>query len=112
MGQCKKLLQIIFQTRIIRTMISMTDNGSRYGPSELYVSGSLRDWTCVSGLSSIKAVTLLLNGAQDEAQDVAMQPFFDNIEKVKWVTLDGAAHFAHVDQREKYMQHLRTFLLS
>ena len=53
-----------------------------------------------------------MNGAQDEAQDVAMQPFFDNIEKVKWITLDSAAHFAHIDQREKYMQHLRSFLLS
>ncbi len=41
-----------------------------------------------------------------------MQPFFDNIAKVKWVTLAGAAHFAYIDQREKYMQHLRAFLLS
>ncbi|KAI1365933.1 Alpha/Beta hydrolase protein [Xylaria arbuscula] len=89
-----------------------TTYGTMYGPSELYVSGSLRDWTCVPELSGIKATTLLVNGAQDEAQDIAMQPFFDNIEKVKWVTLDNAAHFAHVDQREKYMQHLRSFLLS
>ncbi|KAI0875763.1 Alpha/Beta hydrolase protein [Hypoxylon argillaceum] len=89
-----------------------TTYGTMYGPSELYVAGSLRDWTCVPDLSSINAVTLLLNGAQDEAQDVAMRPFFNNIKKVKWVTLEGAAHFAHIDQREKYMQHLRTFLLS
>ncbi|KAI1423432.1 proline-specific peptidase [Xylaria sp. FL1777] len=89
-----------------------TTYGTMYGPSELYVSGSLRNWTCVPELKRIKAPTLLLNGEQDEAQDVAMQPFFDHIEKVKWVTLDGAAHFAHVDQREKYMRHLRTFLLN
>jgi pimeloyl-ACP methyl ester carboxylesterase len=63
-------------------------------------------------LPGIKATTLLVNGAQDEAQDVAMQPFFDHIKHVKLVTLDGAAHFAHIDQREKYMQHLRTSLLS
>ncbi|KAI3320690.1 proline-specific peptidase [Xylariaceae sp. AK1471] len=87
-----------------------TTYGTMYGPSELYVSGSLRDWTCIPELSGIKAATLLLNGAEDETQDVAMRPFFDHIEKVKWVTLDGAAHFAHVDQREKYMQHLRAFL--
>ncbi|GAP90590.1 putative proline-specific peptidase [Rosellinia necatrix] len=89
-----------------------TTYGTMYGPSELYVSGSLRDWTSIPDLGGIKAATLLLNGAQDEAQDVAMQPFFDNIEKVKWVCLDNAAHFAHVDQRERYMQHLRAFLLS
>ncbi|KAI0975843.1 Alpha/Beta hydrolase protein [Xylaria arbuscula] len=89
-----------------------TTYGTMYGPSELYISGSLRDWTCIPDLSGIKATTLLLNGDQDEAQDVAMQPFFDHIEKVKWVTISDAAHFAHVDQRDKYMQHLRAFLRS
>ncbi|KAI1129715.1 Alpha/Beta hydrolase protein [Nemania abortiva] len=88
-----------------------TTYGTMYGPSELYVSGSLRNWTSIPELDKINATTLLMNGVQDEAQDVAMQPFFDNIKKVKWVTLDNAAHFAHVDQREKYMQHLRAFLL-
>ncbi|KAH8158131.1 hypothetical protein CIB48_g10122 [Xylaria polymorpha] len=56
--------------------------------------------------AGIKAATLLMNGAQDEAQDVAMQPFFDNIKHVKWVTLDGAAHFAHINQREKYPRYI------
>lgn len=82
----------------------------RYGPSELYVSGTLRNWTCIPKLSNIKVPTLLINGAQDEAQDVAQQPFFDHIGQVKWITLDNAAHFSHVDQRESYMKHLGTFL--
>ncbi|POS69107.1 peptidase S33 [Diaporthe helianthi] len=84
--------------------------GTMYGPSELYVSGSLRNWNCIPKLSKIKVPTLLINGEQDEAQDVANQPFFDNIEKVKWITLDNAAHFSHVDQRESYMKHLGAFL--
>ncbi|RYO94916.1 hypothetical protein DL766_001219 [Monosporascus sp. MC13-8B] len=88
-----------------------TTYGTMYGPSELYISGSLRHWSCIPLLDRIEAPTLLLNGADDEAQDVAMQPFFDHIRKVKWVTLDNACHFSHVDQREKYMTHLRTFLL-
>ncbi|KAI1433706.1 Alpha/Beta hydrolase protein [Xylaria sp. CBS 124048] len=87
-----------------------TTYGTMYGPSELYISGSLRNWTSVPVLGRIQAPTLLINGTDDEAQDVAMQPFFDHIPKVKWITLDNAAHFAHVDQREKYMGHLRTFL--
>jgi pimeloyl-ACP methyl ester carboxylesterase len=61
-------------------------------------------------LDKIKVPTLLLNGSADEAQDVAMQPFFDQIEKVKWITIDEAAHFIHVDQREKFMKHLEAFL--
>ncbi|KAI0166975.1 proline-specific peptidase [Hypoxylon sp. FL1284] len=87
-----------------------TTYSTMYGPSELYISGSLRDWTCVPKLDRIEAPTLLINGSDDEAQDVAMQPFFDKIKKVKWITLDNAAHFSHVDQREKQMAHLRSFL--
>jgi pimeloyl-ACP methyl ester carboxylesterase len=82
----------------------------RYGPSEITITGSLRDWTSVPILHKITVPTLLMNGAEDEAQDVAMQPFFDHVEKVKWITIDEAAHFVHVDQREKFMRHLEAFL--
>ncbi|CAJ2504604.1 Uu.00g119980.m01.CDS01 [Anthostomella pinea] len=57
--------------------------GTMYGLSELYVSGSLHNWTCIPILKHIQVPTLLINGMDDEAQDVAMQPFFDHIEKVK-----------------------------
>ncbi|KAK8122379.1 proline-specific peptidase [Apiospora sp. TS-2023a] len=87
-----------------------TTYGTMYGPSELYISGSLRDWTCIPLLGNIHVPTLLINGSDDEAQDVVMQPFFDCIKKVKWVTLDGAAHFSHTDQRQKHMQHVGAFL--
>ncbi|PVH94907.1 proline-specific peptidase [Periconia macrospinosa] len=87
-----------------------TTYGTMYGPSELYISGSLRDWTSVPLLSKIKAPTLLINGTEDEAQDVAMKPFFDYIGRVKWVTIDKAAHFSHVDQRERYMAAVESFL--
>jgi pimeloyl-ACP methyl ester carboxylesterase len=70
----------------------------------------LRDWTIVPQLHKITVPTLLINGSDDEAQDVAMQPFFDMIRHVKWVTLDNAAHFSHVDQREKHMHHVGAFL--
>ncbi|THV43670.1 hypothetical protein BGAL_1211g00010 [Botrytis galanthina] len=88
-----------------------TTYGTMYGPCELVPMGNLRKWTSIPNLSKIKAPTLLINGAEDEAQDVAMQPFFDHIEKAKWIVLDNAAHFCHVDQREKFMKHLRNFLV-
>lgn len=65
----------------------------------------------MSQLHKIHVPTLLLNGTEDEAQDVAMRPFFENIDKVKWITMDNASHFAHVDRREEYMQHVLSFLL-
>ena len=39
-----------------------------------------------------------------------MQPFSDHIKKSKWIRLDDAAHFSHVDQRDKYMKELEAFL--
>ncbi|KAL9623917.1 MAG: hypothetical protein Q9160_001909 [Pyrenula sp. 1 TL-2023] len=87
-----------------------TTYGTMYGPSELYISGSLRGWTSIPMLSEIKAPTLLINGSQDEAQDVAMKPFFEHVPKVKWVTLDDAAHFAHVDQTDRYLTYLADFI--
>ncbi|CAD6441504.1 bc00e7f4-1d07-4fcb-b139-5acfbf7a6696 [Sclerotinia trifoliorum] len=74
-----------------------TTYGTMYGPCELVPNGNLRNWTSIPNLSKIKAPTLLINGTEDEAQDVAMQPFFEHIEKVKWIVLDNAAHFCHVD---------------
>ena len=88
----------------------LTMSLKRYGPSELTITGSLRDWTVIPDLHKIKVPTLLINAVQDEAQDVAMRPVFDNIEKVKWITLDNAAHMTHIDQRERYMTHLQAFL--
>ncbi|KAI2628703.1 proline-specific peptidase [Hypoxylon sp. NC1633] len=92
--------------------IDSTAYSTMYGPSELYISGSLRNWDCIPLLGKIQAPTLLINGSDDEAQDVAMRPFFEHIGKVKWVTLDKAAHFSHVDQRERYIDLLRKFLVS
>ncbi|KAJ8069729.1 hypothetical protein OCU04_000153 [Sclerotinia nivalis] len=82
-----------------------------YGPSELVLTGNLRNWTWIPNLKKIKVPTLLIDGTEDECQDVTMRPFFEHIEKVKWIVMDNAAHFCHVDQREKFMKHLKAFLI-
>lgn len=41
---------------------------------------------------------------------MTVQPLFQHIEKAKWITLDDAAHFSHVDRRESYMKHVASFL--
>lgn len=85
--------------------------GCSCGPSNLpYVTRSLRHWDSKHLVGNIRVPTLLINGSADLAQDPLMRPFFDHIEKVKWVTIDNAAHYSHVDQREKYVQHLRAFV--
>ncbi|KAI2467574.1 proline-specific peptidase [Annulohypoxylon bovei var. microspora] len=83
-----------------------------YGPNPLVIAGTLSNWTVIPSLHQIKVPTLLIDGAEDTIQEESVKPLFEHIEKAKLVTLDNAAHFAHVDQREKYMQHLRAFLVN
>ena len=80
------------------------------GPSEFYVTGSLKTWSCVDRLKVIEAPTLLVNGRYDEAQDSCVAPYFEHIKRVRWVTLEDSSHFAFVEQRERYMEVVRGFL--
>ncbi|CRG87025.1 L-amino acid amidase [Talaromyces islandicus] len=82
-----------------------------YGPSELTCTGILKDWDTAPVASQIQAPTLLVNGQHDEVGDLAVQPFFDTIPRVRWVTLDGASHMAHIEVRRRFMEVLSRFLL-
>lgn len=84
----------------------------RYGPSELTCTGILKDWDTAPVASKIQVPTLLINGQYDEVGDNAVQPFFDTIPRVRWVTLEGASHMAHIEVRERFMEVLAGFLLS
>ncbi|OZJ01492.1 hypothetical protein BZG36_05755 [Bifiguratus adelaidae] len=82
------------------------------GPSEFYITGPLKDWTIVKDAHKIHVPTLLLNGRYDEAQDSVVAPFFREIPKIKWVTFAESAHVAHLEERERYMQVVGSFLTS
>ncbi|KAL8786253.1 MAG: hypothetical protein Q9195_008277 [Heterodermia aff. obscurata] len=81
-----------------------------YGPSELVASGSLKEWTAIEDIHKIEASTLLINGRYDEVQDLAVAPFFEKLNKVKWITLEKSSHMGHFEERERYMEVLKDFL--
>lgn len=88
------------------------------GPSEFYVTGSLKNWSIEDGLRSVTQRTvpggmLLMNGFYDEAQDETMQPFFTLLSaKVKWVRFGLSAHCPQLDETEDFMVALGSFLTS
>jgi pimeloyl-ACP methyl ester carboxylesterase len=84
---------------------------SSNGPSEFTVIGTFKDWTIIPDLHKIKVSTLLLNGRFDEAQDIAMAPYFNLIQKVKWVTFALSAHVPHIEETERYLEVVGEFLL-
>lgn len=85
-------------------------NGSRLGPSEFWVEGSLKDWSALDRIHRIQVPTLVINGKYDEAQDSAVEPLFWGIDKVKWITLSEGSHCPQFDDREKYLQVVDGFL--
>ena len=82
----------------------------RYGPSELISTGNLKDWSAVDVVHRINASTLLISGHYDQTADIAVQPYFDGIAKVKWITLENASHMGQFEERERYMEVLGGFL--
>jgi pimeloyl-ACP methyl ester carboxylesterase len=82
----------------------------RYGPSELFATGPLKDWEGYSTAHKIDAETLLINGRYDEVQDVAVLPWFKRIRKIKWLQLENSSHMGQFEERERYMQFVGEFL--
>ncbi|KAI1325520.1 Alpha/Beta hydrolase protein [Xylariaceae sp. FL0255] len=59
----------------------------------------------------IEAETLLLNGRNDEVMDFVMKPWFDEIKKVKWVTLEKASHTLIWEEQPRFLHLCGEFLL-
>ncbi|KAJ7660024.1 hypothetical protein B0H17DRAFT_865830, partial [Mycena rosella] len=55
------------------------------GPSECNITGTMKTWTVVDDLHKISVPALLINGRYDDAQDVAVAPFFERTGKMKRV---------------------------
>lgn len=80
------------------------------GPAEFAIIGSIKDWNGWQGAHGIQAETLRLNGRYDEVQEIAMFPWFDAIPKVKWATIEGASHMAHLENKERFFGLCGSFL--
>lgn len=42
-------------------------------------------------------------------QDFVVRPFFDGIQKVKWVTLENSSHTPFFEEHERYMRLVEDF---
>ncbi|KAL7926405.1 Alpha/Beta hydrolase protein [Trichoderma austrokoningii] len=81
-----------------------------WGPSEVTITGNLKDYDLGPQLHKIKVPTLLINGEFDEATDEVLKPCFKSIEKVKWVTMSDVAHVGFLEQPDKYISIVAEFL--
>ncbi|KAG8220881.1 Alpha/Beta hydrolase protein [Butyriboletus roseoflavus] len=81
------------------------------GPNEFHIVGSLKTWSIIDDLHKINVPALLLNGRYDEASDMAVEPYFQCIPKVKWIQFAHSAHVPQLEETERFMEVVGNFLL-
>ncbi|KAI2626991.1 proline-specific peptidase [Hypomontagnella submonticulosa] len=82
------------------------------GPSEIVVTGNLKDWEGWKDAHNIEVDTLLLNGRYDEVGEFCVEPWGMVIPRIKWIVFEKSSHMAHWEERERFMQVVGTFLKS
>ncbi|XP_006457413.1 hypothetical protein AGABI2DRAFT_181630 [Agaricus bisporus var. bisporus H97] len=70
----------------------------------------VKDWSIIDRLHLVRPPTFVVNGRKDLSQDFVVKPFFERIQKVKWVTLEHSSHSPFFEERERYMQLVAEFL--
>ncbi len=81
-----------------------------WGPSEIHVTGTLKDWDITSRLGEIRLPTLVLGGRYDEATPVLAETMHHGIPDSEWVIFENSAHVPHIEETERYLQVLGRFL--
>ncbi|TFY75688.1 hypothetical protein EWM64_g8325 [Hericium alpestre] len=80
------------------------------GPSEFNITGTLKTWSVIDKLPTVRYPTLVMNGVHDEAQDECVRPFFERIPKVRWVQFAESSHVPFFEEKERYFSVLGDFL--
>lgn len=70
----------------------------------------LKRWSIIDRLNLIQVPTLLVNGRNDFVQDFTIQPYFDRIPNVKWVTFEKSSHTPFIEERSRYIKLVADFL--
>ena len=70
----------------------------------------MNNWSVIDRIHQINVPTLLINGKYDGVPPSAGQPFFDRIDKVKWVTFAESSHFPNLEEPEEFLKVLGGFL--
>jgi L-proline amide hydrolase len=73
------------------------------GPTELQLTGSLRDWQSTERLGEIAVPTLLLSGRYDEMTPRLQQTMLDRIRDCEWSLLEQSSHMPHVEEPERFL---------
>jgi proline-specific peptidase len=81
-----------------------------WGPSEWYLTGTLKEWDVTNRLGEIRVPTLVLGGRFDEATPAITETIHRGIPASEWVIFENSGHFPHIEETERYLEVLTRFL--
>jgi len=80
------------------------------GPTEFHVIGTIKDWDRTDRLSEIHVPTLITSGRFDESTPTINAVLHKGIAGSEWVLFQKSSHMAHVEERDRYIPTIRSFL--
>jgi proline-specific peptidase len=99
---------------VTRTFARLEQNPEVYttmnGPSEFFVTGTLRDWDITHRLPEIRVPTLVISGEFDEATPAINRTVHEGIPGSESLILEGCSHMAFAEKPDEYLQILGRFL--
>src|SRR3990170_3949714 len=81
-----------------------------WGPSEFYMTGTLKDWDITGQLGEIRVPTLVIGGRFDYATPTIIETVHRGIPGSEWFILENSGHLAHIEETERYLKVRDQFL--
>ena len=83
--------------------------GTMIGPSEFYVTGSLKDWDITDRLHEIATPTLLISGLHDEATPRIVEEVHRRIDGSTWELFESSSHTPHLEEPQRFLASCERF---
>lgn len=83
---------------------------SMWGKSELFGTGSLKNWTVEKQLCKVDVPTLIISGALDESSPAMNEIMNKGIKNSKWLLLKKSHHIGYVEETDLVIKELFSFL--
>jgi L-proline amide hydrolase len=81
-----------------------------WGPSEVYVTGELRTWSCTDRVGVLDIPILLTSGRHDEVVPLLMEQAMAVLPRARWRLFAHSAHMPHLEEPEQYLATVEGFL--
>lgn len=110
----RHLCRIPFPDGLQRTFAQLAEDPTVYhtmnGPSEFHVIGTLKGWDITPRLGDVRVPVLVISGEHDEATPNVVRPLVDALPNARWELIEGASHSTHLEQPERFLELVETFL--